>query len=326
MPAARKKKAGKKAAEQATQPEIATKPPKKWIGYIIISSVVIIIIAIVIGVVYYQNYVAPFKKVIIQVDDISIDMDYFIRRAHASGIESMNLLTTITNEQIIILGAPRYGIQVSPEDIDEEFRAIARGESDFISESEFREWYRQQLNEGVFSDEEFRELIKIQLLSTRLHVYLSERMPTTAEHIHLYAIQLDSYSVATQAITRWENGEDFIELAREISLDETSRENGGDFGWYPAGALPDAWDYAAFNLEVGKISEPLQFMEGNYFLLFVSEKDASREVSAEYLPALQARVFDEWLLSERSFHEVDWTFNSEIAAWIGWQLERKTSQ
>ena len=161
----------------------------KWSwGRFIIASVVIALIAVIISVFYYQNNVAPFRRTILTVDDITIDMGYFIKRARLAGVDPMTMLTLLTNEQLIKLAAPKYVGEVSAEDITQGLRITASGGSGNISESEFKEWYRQQLNETGFSDAEYKEIIRTSLLAVRLHEYLAERMPTVAEQIHLHAI------------------------------------------------------------------------------------------------------------------------------------------
>jgi parvulin-like peptidyl-prolyl isomerase len=50
-------------------------------------------------------------------------------------------------------------------------------------------------------------------------------------------------------------GEDFAELAKENSLDTTSKDSGGDLGSIKKGDMPAAFEEAAFALKNGEISE-----------------------------------------------------------------------
>lgn len=50
---------------------------------------------------------------------------------------------------------------------------------------------------------------------------------------------------------------DFVAIARESSED-TSRERGGDMGWLGRGRLAPAYEAAAFALDVGAVSEPVE--------------------------------------------------------------------
>ncbi len=294
----------------------------------IVAAVVVVLILAIVGVSLYLT-AAPFRRIIIKVDDITINMDYFLMRTRLAGAESMVMLEQLTNEQLIKIEAPRYVAEVSPEDIDQELRRVARGESETISDSEFKEWYRQLLNEIGLSDSEYKEIVATALLASRLGEYLAERVPTVAEQIHFYAILLKTYEDAEEVRARWEAGEDFADLAREVSLDEQSKEKGGDLGWLPRGILAPGLDQRAFNLIIGDVSEPLAYAsdpaspEIFYYLLMVSEKAEAREIDEVSLQVLKAKALDDWLSEEIKLHEVEWNFNSEIYAWINWQLTKE---
>jgi len=295
----------------------------------IIALVVVAVILIIFGFFYNQEYVAPFRRTIITVDGTSIDMGYFLKRSRLAGADPFVMLDTLTNELLIKQGAPRYVGEVTPEDIDRELRRIARGGSETISESEFKEWYRQQLNETRFSESEYRELIYTGVLAARLHEYLAERVPTVAEQVHLHIILFETYEDAEKIRARWEAGEDFADLAREASIDELSREKGGDMGWLPRGVMESTFDYVAFSLSPGDVSEPLPYVSEPsstqvlYYLLMVSEKADARELDEDSLQRLRGRVLEDWLSEGKKFYEISFNFNSEIYAWLNWQLSKE---
>ena len=65
----------------------------------------------------------------------------------------------VIKEEIIkqTVTKPPYSISVTERDIDHFARDIAQGKNKTITEDEFREWYRQQLNESSLSEAEFRD-------------------------------------------------------------------------------------------------------------------------------------------------------------------------
>lgn len=325
MPQYKKKKTGGKPADNTPDSAIDKNQKVSRVG-LTIAALVIAAMAVTIGLFYYQEYVAPFQRIIITVDDTSITMDQFLKRTRLAGASPMSMLEVLTREQVIKLEAPKYGITISPEDMDQELMAIALGESETISDSEFKEWYRQQLNETRLSDSEYREIVTNSLLAARLQEYLGERTPTVAAQIHLHAIILDTYENAEKVRTRWEEGEDFADLAREVSLDEGSREKGGDLGWVPRGIF--RFDYIVFNLDLGEVSDPIPsepFPEEDesYFLFMVSEKADVRELDEASLQMLKANVLETWFPQVMQLHEITYNFNSEIDAWLNWQLSKQ---
>ena len=303
---------------------------RKWTGFIIAAVVVVVILAIL-GGGYYQNYVSPFQRTIITVDDTSINMDYFLKRFRFTNTDPMSMIQLLTNEQLIKLAAPRYGIQVSQEDIIHELRNIARGESEVISESEFQEWYRQELNNSGLSDSEYKDIMTTSILAARLQAYLAETIPTVGEHVYIHRILAESFEAAVIIRERWEAGEDFADLARETALDEEDIESGGAIGWMPRGVMAARFEYAIFDLSPGELSLPIpaeaptsvaDVGQGSFFLFMVSEKTDSREIDEEYLPIIKDGALGNWLTEESQFHEITWNFNSEISAWLNWQLSK----
>ena len=300
---------------------------------IIIASVVIVLILIIVGVSLYINS-APFRRIIITVDDTSINMDYFLMKTRLAGVDAMNMLEVLTNEQLIKIEAPQYVAKVSPEDIDQELRRIASGESGTISESEFKEWYRQILNETKLSDSEYKEIVATSLLANRFHEYLAARVPTVAEQVHLHAALLSTEDIEKM----WEKedeGEDVAKFTSEIWQDKQSEGEVEDLGWLPRGVLFSRFDQVAFSLTTGEVSEPVVYSgedptseEIYYYLLMVSEKAAARQIDEEPLQILQDKALDDWLLEEIKFHEIGWHglkngFDDYTYKWIQLELAKK---
>jgi len=342
MPQAKKKQKQKKV-EQAPEPTatkfaIERERKGKQTAYIIIGLVIAVIL-IIFGVFYYQTYAAPLRHVIITIDNIQIRMDYFLERTRVAGADPMSMLQSLVNEQLIKLGAPRYGITVTSQEINQELRRIASGGDNItVTEAEFKEWYRQRLNETKLSDSQYRELVSTGLLVTRFQQYLAEHMPTTAEHVHLHNIVVRTYEEAVKVKERLQAGESFAALAKELSLDTESKANGGDMGWIPRGVT--IFDSVAFSLNIGEVSEPVPYSADSsdsssapsaYYIIMVSEKDDAREVEEKFVPALQAVAVQNWLTEESKQHNIAFHglkgggFDSYTYAWINLQLAKTGS-
>ncbi|MAE10782.1 MAG: hypothetical protein CL876_02475 [Dehalococcoidales bacterium] len=342
MSLSRRKRSDKRPTDQATNPApVGGGHQGRWTR-IIIAAVVIALIAGTIGFFAYQQYVAPYRLVVITVDDTDIRMDYFLKRITLAGeVDPISMLTQLTEEQIIILGAPQYGIEVSPEEIDETLKTMFLGDSESFSESEFKEWYRQSLNESELSDTEYRDILAIGLLSSRLHRYLAERVPTVAEQVQIHIIFVETFEEAEEARSRWAAGEDFGDLARELSLDEITGEQGGELGWFPqGGTLNPEVEFEAFSLATGNVSQPITFVgeeatpQGEpvpailgYYIIKVSDKAAARELDEASLNAIKSNALAEWISVERGKHTVKWHgfnngFDSYTDAWIRFQMAK----
>lgn len=308
---------------------------------IALTAAVIILILAIAGAFTYPTYIGPFRRTVISVDKTNIRMDYFLKRIKLTGSDPISMLTQITNDQMVKLGAPRYGISATPEDTSKMLRAMVQGSSGNVSEAEFNEWYRQRLNESGLSDTEFRELVSTELLKAHLQEYLAARMPTVAEQVHLYVITLETQRQAERARARWAAGEKFTDLAKELSLDESTREKGGELGWFPRGGiLTPQIEFEAFELSTENVSQPLPIIseqqqpEGGsaativgYNLLLVTKR-AQRELDENSLRVLRSQVLEGWLIAERQSYNIKWyglnndAFDSETYAWINYQLAK----
>ena len=338
MSQSRNKGTDNRSAKKVPASKTVEKEPTRKRTGLLVAVLVIVVIGAIAGVSIYWNQVRPFQQTLIVVDDSSINVGYFLKRTLMTGEDASVMLRILTDELLIKEGAPRYGFEASPEDVDEMLRALARGESETISDDEFEEWYRQQLNETELSDSELRDLTEILLLRARLHEYLAERVPTMAEQVHLYTILLDIEEVERI----WEAGEDLADISKEVWQDKQSKEEAEDRGWFPHGVM-DTIDYLAFDFSPGEVSGPLQLTEEEsiylimasektvtqegYYLFMVSEKTPAREVDEGPLQVLRARALDDWLLEEVALHKIEWHgrsngFDSETYAWIQWQLSR----
>jgi len=98
---------------------------------------------------------------------------------------------------------------------------------------------------------------------------------------------------------RIEQGEDFAELAREYSSDQSTANIGGLMDWFPSGAYGQAIQQALESLEPGEVSEPFQDQRGWHLvkLLDVRETDRTEEVQRS-----EAR---EMLREQKSQEELD---------------------
>jgi len=297
---------------------------------IIAAVVFLVIIAVSVVIGLYFSIWKDLWSPVIRVNDTTINMDYLIRRMKylEATDDVISMLTTITEEEFIRQGAPRYGIEATPDEIDELMRDFARGENETISDSEFKTWYRNILNEIKLSDAEYREWLSIILLSERLNQYLIERIPTVTEQVHLHIIVLPSFEDTEAALARIGEGEDFAELARELSLNEESAEDGGDIGWWPQVALEHNLGWVAFNLEVGQVSDPLLIDEEGqlYAICLVTERQSAREIEEDKLEVLEDVIFMEWLYNEWDTVDYAWLslggggFDPYTLQWIGLKL------
>jgi len=84
-------------------------------------------------------------------------------------------------------------------------------------------------------------------------------------------ILVDNREHARQLKQEIDDGQSFEELAKEKS-DCPSGKKGGDLGWFGRGKMAKPFERKAFELDKGKISEPVQTQFGWHLIMKVDEK------------------------------------------------------
>lgn len=122
----------------------------------------------------------------------------------------------------------------------------------------------------AFTDDELRRLFEQQASDAEIrarHILLDfPDAPTEAERDSVRELALELRQRAA-------DGEDFGELARQYSDDSGSADRGGDLGRFGRGEMVPSFEEAAFALEPGTVSEPVESPYGLH-LIRVEERDA----------------------------------------------------
>ncbi|GAI81551.1 unnamed protein product, partial [marine sediment metagenome] len=188
----------------------------------------------------------------------------------------------IERDELIRQAAMKLGISVSDSEVDEELKDYDSPVSDV-----------------------FRDVVRSQLLISKLRDgYFEHEVPVSAGQRHMMAMFLESESQAMEVSDKLEAGEDFAELAGELSLESISQTEKGDLGWRPKDVLTMVLGTSvpveyAFGAEVGVLSQPIydetQSKDVGYWIISVVEKKEETE---------QARVYAILLGSEEEAQQV----------------------
>lgn len=98
---------------------------------------------------------------------------------------------------------------------------------------------------------------------------------------------------AESALAEVRRGADFSTVARRLSNDVASREQGGDLGWFRRGAMVQAFDRVAFRLRPGQVSDIVATPFGYHIILV--DRVQPGEVKARHIlitPVITARELD----------------------------------
>lgn len=144
------------------------------------------------------------------------------------------------------------------------------------------------------SETEIRRMIATSLLRRKLQQALAAEVPTTAEQVHARHILVKTYEDALKVQARLQQGEDFAQLAQELSEDPGSKENGGDIGWFARGMMVKEFEEAAFALQPNQTSAPITTTYGVH-IIQVLGREQNRELDAFALTSMQGKALEDWL-------------------------------
>ncbi|MBL7126775.1 MAG: peptidylprolyl isomerase [Dehalococcoidales bacterium] len=246
---------------------------KKRQRLILMTGIFVIVAALAIVIVgWYLGQFKPLRETVIKVNDTEFTMDYYVEMLKIEGSYHQvpdvsyvadSVLQNIPRNELTRQGALELGISVTDEEV------------------------KNVLKENDLPDKEvYRDLVRHQLLIERLlDVHFDPQVPLFAEQRQVMAMMLENEPQALDVRSKLVSGDDFSELAEEMSLEPLSRSKGGDFGWVPRTILlemlPVSIVDVIFDHEVGELSRPIYDEETEkfvgYWLVEVLERDEDEE-------------------------------------------------
>lgn len=225
------------------------------------------------------------------------------------------VLDQMITERLIDQEAKKKGVTVTPADVD---REIQRIKSQFASDDEFQ----QALAYNGMTEDDLRASARLNLeirgiLAPTIHVtdaglqdffQKNHDRYDQPEQVRASHILVDTQEKAAQIKDELAHGAKFADLAKKYSLDTTTKDQGGELGWFTRGKMTPAFEDAAFKLQVGQVSDPVQTEYGWHLILLEERKpavaakfeDVKDRVRQDYIDDQVAQVSADWLAQLRS--------------------------
>jgi peptidyl-prolyl cis-trans isomerase C len=197
------------------------------------------------------------------------------------------VLDTMISQVVIDQAAIAQGIQVTDAEVEAEIQSmveVAGGRENFLS---------RVAAEGM-TEEEYRKSVRDALLTQKMRDTVTANICDNVDQVRARHILVADEAAAKQIVANLNNNGDFVALAAGFSLDITTRQNGGDLGWFARGQLlQPALEDAAFSLPINGISQPIQTDLG-YHILQVLERASDRPIDPETCFRLTQSAFERW--------------------------------
>ena len=215
------------------------------------------------------------------------------------------VLQSLIEERIVLQEAKTRKVTVTKEEIKTEMDKIRtqfsddKSFTDFLTERKFTEkdlntYMKNQLILNKLFEEETKD---INTTKVDIKKYYDENTTEfyTLEQIRASNIVVETEEAAKAIIERLKKGEKFGDLAVELSIDPTAKDNRGDIGYFDKDAgLVDEFKDAAFALKVGEYTKaPVQSQFGYHIILVEDKKAAQTRTFEEVRAELENRFIFE---------------------------------
>jgi parvulin-like peptidyl-prolyl isomerase len=147
------------------------------------------------------------------------------------------------------------------------------------------------------SEQTIRGIYEAQLYREKLQAELTQELQPTDEQVWARHILVETEEEANAIYERLQAGEDFAELAGELSQDTGSGAVGGDLGWFGRGAMVAPFEEAAFSLEVGEISEPVKSDFGYHIIQALGHQE--NPLNGTQFEQKKETIFTDWLTAAK---------------------------
>ncbi|MFQ5612260.1 MAG: peptidylprolyl isomerase [Anaerolineae bacterium] len=153
-----------------------------------------------------------------------------------------------------------------------------------------------QENTGL-SEAEYRQIVRRGLVINALREKLAEQVTPVEEQVQARHILVETEEEIQEVKARLEAGEDFAEVAADVSLDTSNKDQGGDLGFFPRGMMVPEFETVAFDTPIGQVSEPFETSFGWHILEVLAREE--RELEPFILAQRQAGAYQDWLATAR---------------------------
>lgn len=222
---------------------------------------------------------------------------------YTQSVITQTSITDLINDVIIQRGAKQIEQQkhVSASTFEPSQKEMDAALAAFKKAFPKNETYADFLKSNSMSDGDVRAALAVQLRQTKMQKYLASALVSPTRQVHIRKIQTDKRATAdsiraalvkaglTDAI--WST------LAKQASLDTTSKATGGDQGYVAPGTgdvAIEAWAYAP-DRKAGDLSPIIADASGTFDIVQLLEVDTAHVVDATTLKSAQDNALAHWL-------------------------------
>ncbi|ABS73383.1 peptidylprolyl isomerase PrsA [Bacillus velezensis] len=189
-----------------------------------------------------------------------------------------SVLTQLVQEKVL---AKKY--KVTDKEIDtklKEYKTQLGDQYSSLKQQYGEDYLKDQVKYELLAQKAAKDNIKVTDSDTKEY-YDGLKGKIRASHI-----LVADKKTADEVEKKLKKGEKFETLAKEYSTD-SSKDNGGDLGWFDKKSMDETFSKAAFGLKVGQVSDPVKTKFGYHIIKKTEERgkydDMKKELKEEVL-------------------------------------------
>ncbi|MGJ7913679.1 peptidyl-prolyl cis-trans isomerase [Neobacillus sp. LXY-1] len=186
-----------------------------------------------------------------------------------------DVLKEMIDQKVIKEMAEKYGIRISDQEVEREFRLLQATNQSFNQNNTYnnKKW-KEQIRNSLILEELLTKDVNISDKELRAYYEKNKDLFNVPEVYHLSQIIVKTNDEAKKVLKELSQGSSFSATAMESSVDEFSANEGGDIGYISEGdeKYPDQYITAAKQLKKGAVTKPIKVEQGYAVLKLMSKK------------------------------------------------------
>lgn len=207
------------------------------------------------------------------------------------------VLDDMINQKLIEQTAVKLNLQVTDAEVEQSMAQTVQdlGGIDKLNES---------ITQTGATTEELRSMERSSLIGKKVLDAITN-VPATAEFRHARHILCKTEADCQAALGRLNAGETFEAVAKSASIDEATKDRGGDLDWVARGMLPSKeLETAIFSLKAGERSPVVQSSFG-FHVIEVSEIDPARPLLEAQQYKMREKELLDWFAAQRKTANIE---------------------
>lgn len=246
------------------------------------------------------------EEIVAKVNDIVITKDELYNLlVEQYGTQALD---SLIGEKIVQLEIEKQKIEISDEEVETELNGIMEyygGEKAFNEIMNYQGYTLDDMKDSITMNMQIKRLLEPTISISEEEIvnffeqnkaYLDQKEQVKARHI-----LVETEEQAKEIKGKIASGENFEELAKEYSMDDLSKELGGDLGFFGRGEMVPSFEEAAFSLDIGEVSNPIKSNYGYHIIMVDDKKQASEAKLEDHRDNIKNALIEEKM--PEAYHE-----------------------